>query len=123
MEVVIAADIRVVDPALNLGFSLYDQSGNELLWTLTTDSSEEQWPKLERGLLEFRCTIPRRFLNEGRYRCELVVTLHWREWIVKPGENSPEIQFEIRGGLSDSPYWLEARPGSLAPEWPWRRTA
>lgn len=120
--VVIRAEIKQPDPALNGGFSLFDQDSRELLWSLTTDGPESEWPKLDRGEVELRCELPRRLLNEGIYRVELCFSLHCRDWMVRPGHNSPSVHFEIRGGLSDSPYWLFARPGIFAPEWKWART-
>ena len=122
LYVTIRADVRQVDPALNAGFSLYNQESQELLWSLTTDGAESEWPRLERGMVELRCALPKRFLNEGSYRLELFWSLHCRDWIVRPGHNSPAAHFEIRGGLSDSPYWLFGRPGLLAPAWKWERT-
>jgi lipopolysaccharide transport system ATP-binding protein len=120
--VVIRADIRQIDPALNAGFALFNQDSEQLLWSLTTDGPEERWPKLDRGEVEFRCALPCRFLNEGTFRLELNCSLHHRDWLVRPGHNSPAVHFEVRGGLSDSPYWLSARPGLLAPELKWERS-
>jgi lipopolysaccharide transport system ATP-binding protein len=120
--VVIRADIRQLDPSLNLGFALFNQDSQVLLWSLTTDGPEERWPKLAPGLNEFRCALPPRFLNEGAYRLELNCSLHCRDWFIQPGRNSPCVHFEIQGGLSDSPYWTFARPGIFAPEWAWKRT-
>jgi len=121
--VIIRAKVLQLDPALNMGFALFDQDGRELLWSLTTDGPEEEWPRLEKGQLEMRCALPKRLLNEGSYRVELIASLHHRDWFVRPGHNSPSVGFEIQGGLSDSPYWLYARPGIFAPEWKWERTA
>ena len=115
----IRIDVKQIDPALNVGFSLFDQSSHELFWTLSTDGPEPRWPKLKPGVNTLRCALPKRLLNEGVYRLEMIASLHCREWLVRPGENSPSIFFEVRGGLSDSPYWLWARPGLLAPEWSW----
>ena len=123
LTVVIRADVRQLDPALNAGFALFNQDSELLLWSLTTDGPEEHWPRLDVGTVEFRCEIPKRFLNEGSYRLELIASLHCRDWFIRPGHNSPAIHFEIQGGLSDSPYWLFARPGLLAPEWKWERMA
>jgi lipopolysaccharide transport system ATP-binding protein len=120
--VVIRVDVRQVDPALCMGFALFNQDSQLLLWSLTTDAPEECWPKLQRGIVELRCALPQRFLNEGSYRLELNCSLHCREWLAQPGYNSPAVQFEIQGGLSDSPYWFYARPGILAPGWNWERT-
>lgn len=120
--VMIRAEIRQLDPALNMGFSLFNENGQELLCSLTTDRRESKWPSLEPGLVELRCDLPIRFLNEGAYRLELFCSLHCRDWFVRPTHNSPSIHFSIRGGLSDSPYWTFARAGILAPEWSWVRT-
>jgi len=120
--VVIRADVRQLDPALNAGFILFNQDSEQLLWSLTTDGPEESWPKVDIGEVEFRCALPTRFLNEGTYRLEMNCSLHHRDWFVRPGYNSPAVHFEIQGGLSDSPFWLYARSGLLAPEWRWEST-
>ena len=122
LYVVVRGEVRQSDPALNAGFSLFNPDSQELLWSLTTDGPESEWPQMDRGVVELRCALPPRWLNEGRYRLELFWSLHCRDWIVRPGHNSPTVHFEIRGGLSDSPYWIFARPGILAPEWKWERT-
>jgi lipopolysaccharide transport system ATP-binding protein len=122
ISVIIRAEVRQSDPALNAGFALFNRDSDLLLWSLTTDGPEECWPRLEKGTVELRCELPTRLLNEGTYRLELIASLHCRDWLIRPGHNSPMISFEIRCGLSDSPYWTFARPGILAPEWAWRRT-
>jgi lipopolysaccharide transport system ATP-binding protein len=120
--VVIRADVRRLDPSLKVGFGLFNQDSELLLSSLTTDGPQEGWPQLSSGEVELRCALPKRFFNEGTYRLELNCSLHHREWIARPGGNSPTIHFAIQGGLSDSPYWLSARPGLLAPEWKWERS-
>jgi lipopolysaccharide transport system ATP-binding protein len=120
LSIVIRAEVREPDPALNFGIALFNEDGQMLLWSLTTDGAVENWPRLEPGVTELRCMLPKRFLNEGRYRIELIASLHYRDWFVRPGFNSPAIHFEIQGGLSDSPYWMSARPGILAPSWEWQ---
>ena len=120
--VVIRMQVRQLDPAIRAGFVLFNEDSLHLLTSLTTDSAEATWPKLELGEVEVRCPLPRRFLNDGIYRVEMSCSLHQREWIARPGYTSPCIYFTIRGGLSDSPYWLRARPGLIAPEWQWERT-
>jgi lipopolysaccharide transport system ATP-binding protein len=120
--VVIRANLRRLDPSLKAGFALFNQDSDHLLSSLMTDGPEERWPKLSIGELELRCALPKRLLNEGTYRLELNCSLHHREWIARPGHNSPTIYFSIQGGLSDSPYWLGRRPGLLAPDWKWERS-
>jgi lipopolysaccharide transport system ATP-binding protein len=120
--VVIRANVRRLDPALRAGFAMFNQDSQHLLSSFATDGPEVTWPKLAIGEVEIRCALPRRLLNEGTYRLELNCNLHHREWIARPGHNSPSIYFTIRGGFSDSPYWLRARQGLIAPEWRWERT-
>ncbi|GAG99704.1 unnamed protein product [marine sediment metagenome] len=66
-----------------------------------------------------RTKIPRRFLNEGKYRIELLASLYNRCWIFEPCKNAPTITITIQGNLSDSPYWMVKRPGILAPVNDW----
>jgi lipopolysaccharide transport system ATP-binding protein len=120
--VVIRAHVHRLDPAVKAGFKLFNENSQHLLSSLTTDGPEATWPKLDIGEIELRCPLPRRLLNEGTYRVELICSLHNREWIAQPGYNSPSIYFTIRGGFSDSPYWILSRPGLLAPVWRWERT-
>lgn len=123
LTVVIRMLVKQADPALSVGFVVYTENSDILLWSISTDRPEQEWPRIDTGEVELRCSLPRRLLNEGIYRLEINAGLHFREFICRPGHNTPAIYFEIRGGLSDSPYWLSARPGLLAPEWQWQRTA
>ena len=108
------------DRALNVGVAMYDEEGNLLLWSCQTDAPESEWPRLEAGMrYHFRCPLPKRLLNEGVYRIELILSLYCRQWLCEPGRNSPAIYLDIHGGLSDSPYWPARRPGILGPEWRW----
>lgn len=122
LHIVIRFDVRQTDPALNVGMAIFDGRSEELLWSLSSDADETSRVQLQKGKQELYCALPKRFLNEGTYRIELMASLHYREWIARPGRNSPVIFFEIRGGLSDSPYWMNARPGILAPNWSWTRS-
>jgi lipopolysaccharide transport system ATP-binding protein len=61
-------------------------------------------------------------LNEGTYRVEFLASLHYRAWLLQPGAGSPHIILTIQGGLSDSPYWMEKRPGILAPIIEWQES-
>ena len=102
-------------PALNVGFAIYAAGGELLFWAVSSDESEDLWPRFEIGANRFVARIPRHLLNEGSYRLELIVSLHQLHWISQPGVNAPAVSIEVRGGLSESPHWMEARPGLLAP--------
>jgi lipopolysaccharide transport system ATP-binding protein len=114
-----AGQMRTIDPAFNVGIAVYSEDGSLLFWTFIRDIAEAEWQTLELGFVKFRLRFPARWLNEGAYRVELLAGLHFREWFMSPGVNAPTIEFSIRGGLSDSPYWNAKRPGLLAPALSW----
>jgi lipopolysaccharide transport system ATP-binding protein len=114
-------EVREVDPALVVGYGLYTEDGQPLWHSYQTDEASDRWPVLEKGLVRLRSTLPARLLNEGRYRIEYICRLHNRMWLAEPGANVASIHFEIQGGLSESPFWMQARGGVLAPVIPWRR--
>ena len=111
--------VQQPDPAMNIGYALYNEDNDLLYWSLSTDGPESNWPKLKCGKCLLSSRIPMRFLNEGNYRLEMIISLHHRAWIAQPTVNAPSIILEIRGGLSDSPYWVMRRPGALGVELTW----
>jgi lipopolysaccharide transport system ATP-binding protein len=113
--IVIEGTVRRVDEALTVGFAVYGDSGDLLFWSLHTDTHPDAWPRLHLGSNRLLCWLPPHLLNEGGYRIELIVSLHYREWIVRPGVNAPAVHLSVRGGLSASPFWVMRRPGPLAP--------
>jgi lipopolysaccharide transport system ATP-binding protein len=119
IHVWIEGEIDQQDVALTVGYALYDEAGILLYWSAQTDVAENLWPRLTRGRNVLRSRIPPRVLNQGKYRLELIVALYYRQWISSPGVNAPAIELSIQGGLSDSPYWMDKRPGLLAPVCSW----
>ena len=109
---------RDIDESMNVGIALYNQGGDLMLWSFTSDCEPRFWPNFIEGVNRFKTSIPSHFFNEGTYRIEFLASYHMRKFIIKPGEG-PEISFTIRGGLSSSPHWIQARPGILAPVWQW----
>jgi lipopolysaccharide transport system ATP-binding protein len=114
-------EVKRTDRALTIGYAIYSEAGTLLYWSYPTDRSSGHEPPLPLGRCTLRSKLPIRFLNEGGYRVELIGGLHFREWLFEPGGNVPTIHFHIRGGLSDSPFWMARRPGLLAPVLEWRR--
>ncbi|MDD4650651.1 MAG: ABC transporter ATP-binding protein [Methanothrix sp.] len=108
-------DVKLLHPALCIGYAIYCDDGTLLYWSFQTDGLEENWIKLSKGINVLRSKIPGRFLNEGIYRIECIGRLHSGQWLFEPGRNAPPIFLTIQGGLSDSPYWMSRRPGILAP--------
>lgn len=120
IQIQIEGELKQYDPAFNVGVALYNEEGRLLFLSYTTDAPEHRWPKFDPGYIKIRSSLPKRFLNEGSYRIELIATLHLREWLCEPGRNAPSVVFRIQGGLSDSPYWTFGRPGLLAPALEWK---
>lgn len=120
INIVIEGEVEEFDKALQVGYALYNEDNQLLYWSVFNDSAEENWPEVKYGMNKFVSQLPKRFLNQGMYRVELIVALYYRCWIIEPQVNSPSIFFTIQGGLSDSPYWMVRRPGILAPDFKWR---
>jgi lipopolysaccharide transport system ATP-binding protein len=90
-------------------------TGELLFWSLTTDQAPAKWPMYKPGRNRLVGWLPPHFLNEGDYSIELHVSVHHVQFISEPGRNAPQLKLMVRGGLSDSPYWMTARPGLNAP--------
>ncbi len=114
-------DLQVlnIDPALNIGYSIYNEDSQIVYWSLDTDSEEERWPKIQIGDCSLRSKLPKRLFNEGTYRIGLLAGLHNRAYLFDPNKNSPFIHITIQGNLSDSPLWTEKRYGVVAPVIEW----
>lgn len=112
---------KVEEPnlALNVGYDLFDGNNQLMYRSAHTDTAEDLWPTLNPGLVRLRSPLPARTLNQGLYRLTLLISLYHREWICNPSDAAPEISLTIQGGLSDSPYWMERRPGIMAPVCAW----
>lgn len=117
--VYIEGTIEQFDSAMNVGIAVYDENEQLLFWSLTTDSKESEWPNFQIGINRLRLRLPSRLLNQGTYQIEMNISLHFREWLVRPGNNAPRIPLSIQGGLSDSPFWNLKRPGLLGPCLTW----
>jgi lipopolysaccharide transport system ATP-binding protein len=107
------------DPALEIGYSIFNENGITLYWSYFNDHEEKEWPVFSQGKIVLRSKIPKRFLNEGMYTLELLASLRSRAWITHTGKKSPMLHLIIQGGLSDGPYWTQKRPGVIAPLMEW----
>jgi lipopolysaccharide transport system ATP-binding protein len=114
----IDAEVERPDPALTVGYCIYSDDGALLYWTYHSDYD---WTPLEAGTIRLRGELPAQVLNEGSYRVELIGGLHNSEWLFEPGVNAPHLTLVVRGNYSESPLWLEKRPGVLAPGLRWKR--
>ena len=120
IELKIIARIAELDPALTIGYAIYDEKNEPLYWSLQTDSNVENWPKLQTGINTLVTKIPTNLLNEGTYYLEPIGGLYFREWLFEPGKTAIRIKLSIQGGLSESPYYQTVRPTSIAPILLWQ---
>jgi lipopolysaccharide transport system ATP-binding protein len=111
---------RDVDDSMNIGIAIYDENNTLILWSFSSDGEPSSWAKVQNGFNNFSLEIPSHYLNQGSYRIEFLASYHMRKFIIEPG-SAPEISFAIKGGLSPSPHWIEARPGIMAPVWNWEK--
>jgi lipopolysaccharide transport system ATP-binding protein len=123
VRIAIAGEVLREHHGMQIGIGLFNTSNDLLFYSTVRDTAEVQWPELKRGDIRLECEIPAHFLNEGSYRVELFLGLHHERWICEPGVSAPSVSFEIQGGLSDSPFWVERRPGTLGPLLDWTVTA
>ncbi len=100
-------NVKELDKNLEVGVRLYSEEGELLLVTHQTDEKEANWPTINIGENLIRMEVPPRILNEYIYRIELVCSLYRKGWIIEPGKNDINIFLNIKGGASDSPYWVK----------------
>ena len=114
--VLIEGNTQQEHTALSVGFAVTASTGELMFWSLATDQSQDRWPRYDVGLNRLLAWLPLHFLNEGDYVVELMVSLHFIQWMSQPGKNAPQLRLSLRGGLSQSPFWMMAatrpqRPG------------
>jgi len=107
------------DAAFNVGYVLYNDDGETLYISLTTDSSAENWPPVSKGRNRVRSIIPPYFLNEGEYQLGLIASFHCAQWLVHPDKDAIRVPFSVRMGAGESPYWHGRRSGQIAPLFRW----
>ncbi len=115
----IQAEILALDSALTMGIAIFNEEGQCLFWSYPTDVPENEWPKFHKGWNQMRVRLPLELLKGGVYRVELIGGLHFRQWLFEPGVNAPSIFFHLNERVSESPYWMAARAGVIAPKLHW----
>jgi lipopolysaccharide transport system ATP-binding protein len=108
------------DRALTIGISLFNQEGVHIFRSLHTDTFKSLDPIMKVGRNILRMRLPTKLLNEGNYRAVLDGGLHKIQWLYNPFESDVSVKFSIKGGLSQSPYWLHGRLGVIAPSINWK---
>jgi len=118
LSVQIEAFIQSPEQDLNIGLCVSTPEGNELFRTFLRDTPAFADLRLESGRHLLSVALPSCILNEGDYRIELIATAS-NLWLLEPSKGNPSIPFSIQGGFGITPYWLQRRPGILAPELEW----
>jgi len=114
-------ECEIVEPSLEMSFFVYDEENNLIFTSSSTDLDKNLWPLNKTGENLIICEIPKRLLNEGKYKVQFFTSLYRKEWIIDPGKYDISIYFEIKGGLSNSPHWLSKRDGIIAPVLVWKK--
>ncbi|KZE29117.1 hypothetical protein AVW15_04740 [Chelatococcus daeguensis] len=114
-----SVDIKKLDAGLNFGVAVFDEEGRPCFWSLTTDEQEVLWPRLRLGINNVCAQIPANFLNNGLYRLEFISSIHKVRWLSESMKTGCVIYISLEGGLSQSPYWNNVRPGPVAPVLGW----
>lgn len=106
---------------LSFVYFLYDSDGNLIYLSSSADKAKKDWPILRKGRQTVYSKIPARFLNGGCYTVELNALIQGECFLKDVEKAKPIISFEIRGGMSDSPFWPEGthRKGVIAPIFDW----
>ena len=115
----IVGEIRKLDPALYFGIGILTETETFLLGSTFFDGHPDVWPKVKVGINTLKCRLPKHTFNEGVYKIEVHGGLLNKEFYFYPGRDNPNIFFEIKGGLSESPMWLNKRLGLFAPVLEW----
>ena len=124
IRIVFKGHIKTPSKSVIVGYNIYQARSNILLYSsFSTDGKPETWPIFKKGECTLEAKIPRRFLNEDEYRIEPMIvyrrSLADKLFILKPGEIGVSLSLSIKGGLSDSPFWVQNRGGLIAPELKW----
>lgn len=104
---------------LVVGIVVSTPEGSEIYRSMHRDSLGNVERRLVRGVHRMKVALPARLLNEGNYRVELIATIHGQRDILAPGKGNPSLPFSIQGGFGKTPYWIQRRPGLIAPELEW----
>jgi lipopolysaccharide transport system ATP-binding protein len=118
----IALHIKKMHPGLEFGCAVINEAGVYVLLTLASDEADAGWPKLTVGGVVLSAALPRRLLNEGLYRLDLMAGLYAERWFSVHYATPYAVFLRIQGGMSDSSHWRDLRPGIVAPVLPWSGT-
>ena len=112
--------VETPDPALEVGYALYDENGTLLWYSYQTDQmgGEFELPILKGNCL-LRIPLRLNLLNLGGHQVKLFSSLFRREILVDASQ-APVLSFDLLGCLFPSPYSPERRWGFFALDDQWK---
>jgi lipopolysaccharide transport system ATP-binding protein len=119
----IALTVKKLHPGLELGYAVFNEGGIYVYMSLMSDGVDVEWPKIALGDVVLSSPLPRRFLNEGLFRLDLMAGLRGDRWFSVHRGTPFAVFLRIKGGLSGSSRWTDARSGVVAPVLPWATTS
>lgn len=118
MQIRIEATIQEINKELTIGYALYTENMELLYWSYQTDSVNQIELKIGKNI--FQSELPLDILNSGKYIIELIGGIHGKEWFFEPNKGNPTLTLEIDKEFNNKPFWVNRRPGILAPKIPWK---
>ncbi len=119
VNVEIRLDVKKTHSSLSFGYSVLNEAGEQVYWSFFTDQDDAIASRLSTGEVVLTSPVPPRFLNQGQYRLHFLSSLHNMGWFSAPGQTQHIVSLRIQGGMSDSAFWQQHRPGIVAPVLPW----
>lgn len=119
IEINIEFECKKPDEALTIGIAVYDQSEQMLFLSYPTDKGVGFFSKNSQKSHRFSTVIPPNILNFGKHKIELIAGLHHQQWFYAPGSGDISITFGVIPAPNRPSYWLNRRPGVIAPVLEW----
>lgn len=119
VQLALEIDLKHPDPRLMLGLAIFTEDNQLITISYATDIDAELPVKMKAGPQTLFCQLPVHFFNEGSYRVELCARMHQGEEYTDLSRCPVSVHFTVRGGLSESAYWISRRPGFCAPLLDW----
>lgn len=116
----IKINLKIKKADLTLGYSIYNEWGENLFRSLHTDADDSINNRLSPGIQTLVSKLPTDILNEGTYRLILDGGIYKKSYDFFPkGKSDISIVFTIAGGFVFSSFWSNKRKGILAPVINW----
>lgn len=118
LHIFIEGIVNEIEPALQIGYSIYNEEGILIYHTCFRDSQISEWPTIIKGHVTLRTKLPQIGLKKGKYILKLLNFIHNREFLCKEPE-CPEIVINIQNDSQNSPMMFNERDGILTPILEW----